>query len=29
LLTTECLVTETPKEKLSGSAPNSPGGGDY
>src|SRR5579863_6462079 len=29
LLTTECLVTEIPKEKTSGSAPNPQGGMDY
>ena len=29
LLTTECLVTETPKEKQSGSPPNGQGGMDY
>src|SRR5579864_4533787 len=29
LLTTECLVTEIPKEKLSGSPPNAAGGLDY
>ena len=29
LLTTECLVTETPKEEKSGSAPGGQGGTDY